>query len=144
MTELTKFLTLVSKLERGYTKMLNRRFLQAGFNLRREQYELLQVLWEEDSVNQQTIAKRLQKDKDNVTKLLNVLEKRGYARRTVGDDRRNNQVVLSGKGIGSRTTLQAIERQCHIDLLFTLSAHDIKTCTWILQRLTDTLEQDHQ
>ena len=46
-----------------------------GMILAGEQYELLEVLWEQDHVNQQNISKRLQKDKYNVTKLLNTLQK---------------------------------------------------------------------
>ena len=78
MDDVRELVSYLSKAERGYTKTLNREFLKAGFDLSREQYELLQVLWAEDHVNQQTISKRLQKDKYNVTKLLNTLTKRGF------------------------------------------------------------------
>ena len=77
MTEVSELVALLSKAERGYTKVLNRSFQNAGYDLSREQYELLEVLWERDHVNQQNISKRLQKDKYNVTKLLNTLQKRG-------------------------------------------------------------------
>ena len=63
MDDVRELVSYLSKAERGYTKTLNREFLKAGFDLSREQYELLQVLWAEDHVNQQTISKRLQKDK---------------------------------------------------------------------------------
>ena len=63
MTELSELVALLSKAERGYTKMLNRSFQNAGYDISREQYELLQVLWAKDNVNQQTISKQLQKDK---------------------------------------------------------------------------------
>ena len=75
MTEVSELVALLSKAERGYTKVLNRSFQNAGYDLSREQYELLEVLWEQDHVNQQNISKRLQKDKYNVTKLLNTLQK---------------------------------------------------------------------
>ena len=84
MTDLKELVTLLSESERGYTKILNRSFLNAGFDLSREQYELLQVLWEGDNVNQQTISKKLHKDKLNVTKLLNTLQKRGSVQRNMG------------------------------------------------------------
>jgi DNA-binding MarR family transcriptional regulator len=140
MNELTKLLALTSKAERGYTRVLNRHFLQAGFDLRREQYELLQVLWEEDGVNQQAIARKLQKDKYNVTKLLNVLQKRGYVRRKMGEDKRENLVFLAGKGIESRAALRAIEEQLHLDLAFTLPSTELKTGAWVLRKLADALE----
>lgn len=141
MTEVGELVTLLSKAERGYTKILNRSFLNAGFDLSREQYELLQVLWEEDNVNQQTISKKLHKDKYNVTKLLNTLQKRGFIQRKMGkEDRRNNFVVLTEKGIKSSKLLTEIEKQVHADLTFTLSLQDIKFGIWVLKKFTDRIE----
>ena len=114
MTEISELVALLSKAERGYTKVLNRSFQNAGYDLSREQYELLEVLWEQDHVNQQNISKRLQKDKYNVTKLLNTLQKRGYVQRKMDkDDKRSNFVVLTEKGVESRHTLRQIVEQVH-------------------------------
>ena len=110
MDDVRELVSYLSKAERGYTKTLNREFLKAGFDLSREQYELLQVLWAEDHVNQQTISKRLQKDKYNVTKLLNTLTKRGFVQRKMcQEDKRNNFVVLTEKGIEAKKVLTNIE-----------------------------------
>ena len=56
MTEVSELVALLSKAERGYTKVLNRSFQNAGYDLSREQYELLEVLWERDHVNQQNLS----------------------------------------------------------------------------------------
>lgn len=140
MKELTEMVALLSKAERGYTKILNRSFLKAGFDLSREQYELLQVLWQEDHVNQQNISKRLHKDKYNVTKLLNTLQKRGYVQRVMdAKDKRNNFVVLTDKGKESRKELENIEEQLHEDLTFTIPSQEIKAGVWVLKKLTDLM-----
>ena len=119
MTEVSELVALLSKAERGYTKVLNRSFQNAGYDLSREQYELLEVLWEQDHVNQQNISKRLQKDKYNVTKLLNTLQKRGYVQRKMDkEDKRSNFVVLTEKGVESRHTLRQIVEQVHTDISF--------------------------
>lgn len=136
MTELSELVALLSKAERGYTKMLNRSFQNAGHDISREQYELLQVLWAKDNVNQQTISKHLQKDKYNVTKLLNTLQKRGYVQRKMcKEDKRNNFVVLTEKGIDSRHALEQIEEQVHTDMSFTLSSQELKSAIWVLKKL---------
>ena len=135
MDDVRELVSYLSKAERGYTKTLNREFLKAGFDLSREQYELLQVLWAEDHVNQQTISKRLQKDKYNVTKLLNTLTKRGFVQRKMcQEDKRNNFVVLTEKGIEAK-----IEEQVHADLTFTIAPQEIKSCVWVLKKLTDMM-----
>lgn len=141
MNEIRELMAYLSKAERGYTKILNRAFLKAGYDVSREQFELLQVLWEEDHVNQQTISKRLQKDKYNVTKLLNTLTKRGYVQRKMcKEDRRNNFVVLTEKGIEVKKALTGIEEQLHVDLTLTIAPQEVKSCIWVLKKLTDRME----
>ena len=114
--------------------------MKAGYDLSRELYEILQVLWNEDNVNQQTISKRLQKDKYNVTKLLNTLTKRGFVQRKMcQEDKRNNFVVLTDKGIEARKALTGIEEQVHADLTFTIASQEIKSCVWVLKKWTDMM-----
>ncbi|CCZ06160.1 MULTISPECIES: MarR family winged helix-turn-helix transcriptional regulator [Culturomica] len=140
MNDVRELVSYLSRAERGYTKVLNRAFQKAGYDLSREQFELLQVLWEEDNVNQQTISRRLQKDKYNVTKLLNTLTKRGFVQRKMSqEDRRNNFVVLTEKGQEARKALIGVEEQVHADLTFTIAPQEIKSCVWVLRKLTDLM-----
>lgn len=140
MDDVRELVAYLSKAERGYTKILNKTFQKAGYDLSREQFELLQVLWKEDHVNQQTISKRLQKDKYNVTKLLNTLSKRGFVQRKMSqEDRRNNFVVLTEKGMEVRNTLTRLEEQVHTDLTFTISPQEVKSCVWVLRKLTELM-----
>ena len=136
MTEVSELVALLSKAERGYTKVLNRSFQNAGYDLSREQYELLEVLWEQDHVNQQNISKRLQKDKYNVTKLLNALQKRGYVQPKIDkEDKQSTFLVLPEIGVESRHTLRQIVEQVHTDISFTLSPQELKSAIWVLKKL---------
>ena len=140
MEDVRELVTYLSRAERGYTKLLNRAFIKAGYDLSREQYELLRVLWVEDHVNQQTISLRLQKDKYNVTKLLNTLTKRGFVERKMcQEDKRNNFVVLTDKGVQVQQTLNKIEEQIHLDLTFAIASEEIKSVVWVLKKLTDMM-----
>ncbi len=140
MEDVRELVTYLSRAERGYTKLLNRAFIKAGYDLSREQYELLRVLWVEDHVNQQTISLRLQKDKYNVTKLLNTLTKRGFVERKMcQEDKRNNFVVLTDKGVQIQQTLNKIEEQIHLDLTFAIASEEIKSGVWVLKKLTDMM-----
>lgn len=141
MEDIRELVAYLSKSERGYTKALNREFQKAGYDLSREQYELLLVLWNEDHVSQQTISQRLQKDKYNVTKLLNTLTKRGFVQRKMcQEDKRVNFVVLTEKGIEAKNALKNIEEQVHADLSFTIASEEIKSCVWILKKWTDMMK----
>ena len=141
MNDIRELVVYLSKAERGYTKTLNRAFQQAGYDLSREQFELLQVLWEGDHINQQAISRKLQKDKYNVTKLLNTLTKRGFVQRTMSqEDRRNNFVILTEKGMQVQKALLQIEEQVHTDLTFTLTPSEIKSCMWVMRKLTEMMK----
>ena len=140
MEDVRELVTYLSRAEKGYTKLLNRAFIKAGYDLSREQHELLRVLWVEDHVNQQTISLRLQKDKYNVTKLLNTLTKRGFVERKMcQEDKRNNFVVLTDKGVQVQQTLNKIEEQIHLDLTFAIASEEIKSGVWVLKKLTDMM-----
>ena len=113
MTEVSELVALLSKAERGYTKILNRSFLNAGYDLSREQ-----------------------KDKYNVTKLLNTLQKRGYVQRKMDkEDKRSNFVVLTEKGVEAQHALRQIVEQVHTDMSFTLSSQELKSAIWVLKKL---------
>lgn len=141
MDDVRELVTCLSRGERGYTKLINRIFKEAGYDLSREQYELLQVLWREDHLNQQSISKRLQKDKYSVTKLLNTLARHGYVRRIVSrKDRRSNVVILTEKGKESERTLTEIEEQVHENLVLTIATPEIRSCVWVLKKLANIME----
>ncbi|MDN2918637.1 winged helix DNA-binding protein, partial [Campylobacter jejuni] len=78
----------------------------------------------------------LQKDKYNVTKLLNTLQKRGYVQRKMDkEDKRSNFVVLTEKGVESRHAWRQIVEQVHTDISFTLSPQEWKSAIWVLKKL---------
>ena len=94
------------------------------------------MLWEKENVNQQFIAKTLHKDKYNITKLLNTLQKRGFIQRKAGkEDKRNNFVVLTDMGRAAEEALSRVEEQVHTDISFTLSAQEVKLMVWMLKKM---------
>ncbi len=73
-----------------------------------------------------------------MTKLLNTLTKRGFVQRKMcQEDKRNNFVVLTEKGMEVQKVLTGIEEQVHADLTFTIAPQEIKSCVWVLKKLTD-------
>lgn len=52
------------------------------------------------------------------------------------EDRRNNFVILTEKGMQVQKALLQIEEQVHTDLTFTLTPSEIKSCMWVMRKLT--------
>lgn len=53
----------------------------AHLNIAPEQNLILMLLWEEDGLSQNEIARRLDKDKSNITRMLSSLEKKGFIKK---------------------------------------------------------------
>ena len=76
------------------------RLQQNGINVTPEQYLVLDILWERQSLSQQNIADIIQKDKNSVTKIIDSLEKKNLVNRVVDKkDRRINKIELTQEGL---------------------------------------------
>lgn len=78
---------------------LQRAFQSNGFDLTPEQWGLLNRLWETEGIHQSILAERTGKDRHNITRILNLLEKKGLTRRVPDpDDRRRYNIYLTDAG----------------------------------------------
>ena len=76
---------------------------QNNVELTPEQFLLIDLLWNHGPMSQQTIADKMQKDKNSVTKLVDALEAKGLVIRKKDDnDRRSNLLVLTQKAEGMK------------------------------------------
>lgn len=65
-----------------------------------EQFEVLNCLADHDGMKQKDISKQLDKDPATLTKMLTLLEKKGYVFREMSDkDRRVSNVYITAEGI---------------------------------------------
>ena len=82
---------------------INRRliidFKEEGIDISPEQLTVLSLLWKKDRVTQQELCNITFKDKPNMTRLIDSLEDKGLAKRTVDEnDKRSNLIVLTAEG----------------------------------------------
>lgn len=74
-------------------------FLEKGYDITFEQWTVLNVLYVEPGLIQSEIATRTYKDKTNVTRILDVLCKKGYVvREKHEEDRRSSCIYLTDEG----------------------------------------------
>jgi DNA-binding MarR family transcriptional regulator len=85
-----------------FTKVIK----QHGLHVTPEQWAVLVFVFKEPGTSQTEIAKRSLKDKTNVTRILDVLEKNGYiTRKPDAHDRRRYRIYLTNDG---ETVLQQL------------------------------------
>jgi DNA-binding MarR family transcriptional regulator len=97
--------------------LLSRRFREAGYDITPEQFGVLARLSGEQGLNQAQLGERMLKDRHNMTRILNLLQKRGYIeRRPDNKDRRIFRIFLTESGRGVQEELTPIVSK-HLDEL---------------------------
>jgi DNA-binding MarR family transcriptional regulator len=78
---------------------LQRSFRENGYEITGEQWAIIRHLWEEDGLSQREIAEKTYKDKPNITRMLDALEKKRLIfRQPDPRDRRKYCIYLTKEG----------------------------------------------
>ena len=90
---------IIHRLDVQMSLGLQHAFQAKGFNITPEQWGVLNRLWEKEGIHQSALAERAAKDRHNITRILNLLEKNGFIFRTPdGEDKRRLNVYLTEEG----------------------------------------------
>ena len=120
--------------------LLARRFRGAGFDVTPEQFGVLARLAVEQGMNQAQLAERMLKDRPNITRILNQLEKRGYIeRRRDSADKRIFRIFLTGDGRGIQGQLMPIFERHLDELLGGIPDPDHKAACGILKKIVSNI-----
>ncbi len=90
---------IIHRLDMQMALGLQHAFQAKGFNITPEQWGVLNRLWENEGIHQSALAERASKDRHNITRILNLLEKNGFIHRIPdGEDKRRLNVYLTKEG----------------------------------------------
>ena len=77
---------------------LHRAFLAQGFDFTAEQWGIFFCLYRDDGIHQSDLGLRMGKDRHNMTRILNLMEKKGFTRRVPDEhDKRRYNIFLTKK-----------------------------------------------
>ena len=117
-------------------------FKKEGINLTAEQFLVMDALWNQGEMTQQTIAYIIQKDKNSVTQFIDNLEKKGLVQRVVvSADRRVNNIKLSKTGLAMKENTKRVAIAAINDILEGIPEEDLKTFVKVLNRACDNIEK---
>lgn len=117
-------------------------FKKKGINLTAEQFLVMDALWNEGEMTQQTIAYIIQKDKNSVTQFIDNLEKKGLVRRVVdSNDRRVNKIKLSATGMAMKDRTKKVAIGAINDILEGISEEELKVFVKVLNKSCDNIER---
>ena len=117
-------------------------FKKEGINLTAEQFLVMDTLWNQGEMTQQTIAYIIQKDKNSVTQFIDNLEKKGLVQRVVDSaDRRVNNIKLSKTGLAMKENTKQVAIAAINDILEGIPEEDLKAFVKVLNRACDNIEK---
>ena len=117
------------------------RLQQNGINVTPEQYLVLDILWERQSLSQQNIADIIQKDKNSVTKIIDSLEKKNLVNRVVDKkDRRINKIELTQEGLALEKITTEVAINFMNDTIIGIDNQDLDKFVKVMLKLKDNLD----
>ncbi len=120
---------------------LRKSFKAHGLDLTPYQWIVLYRLNQKDGLNQAEIAELTTKDRPNITRIVDVMEKQDLVeRRSSPSDRRVNQVFLSDKGRELLARLPAIVSEHLSRATRDIPAKDLATTKSVLRSMSKNLQ----
>ena len=112
------------------------------FNITPEQWGVLNWLWEEEGIHQNVLARKTEKDKHTITRMLKLLEKnRLIERRPDPDDRRRTNVYLTEEGRALKRKLTPVVMDFLEKSFQGLTHKDLREFMRLHARITKNLDR---
>ena len=130
--------TTVGKLRNKLHRLVKQRYAaEAEVKLTVEEFILLNMIEAQTDQILQNIAIATGKNKSVVMRMIDSLEEKGLAKRTVNpEDRRENLLSITDKGAEVVTQYQAIEKRLSNDLLEGIPADEVATFFRVVDLIT--------
>lgn len=124
---------VLDKTIKTYRQFAQRRLLQNGLDITIDQWLVLRSMADEPGISQLEIADRVFKDAASVTRIIDLLIKKGYLQRELHEqDRRRFKLQLTKEG---KTLLKAVEKVADQNRAIALTGIDEQR----LQHMRETL-----
>ncbi len=140
--ELDKSLNfLVNKTAQKFKLELGRKLKQQGFDLSSDQWSVLLALEEKDGPSQTELAHKLYKDRSNITRILDLMEKMKLVeRRRSPSDRREYNVFITQTGRAILPDLKQVGDSLSEKALKDATNDEVEVIKKFLGRVFENLE----
>ena len=143
MLIIKKIAVYINILNSRTKKHFDDRLEENNINMTPEQYLVMDILWDEQSLSQQRIADIIQKDKNSVTKFIDSLEKKNLVFRTVdANDRRINKIELTEEGRRLKEPTTQVAIKFMNDTIAGIDDSDLETFVRVLQQIKNNLDKN--
>ena len=132
----------IIKTRTAFRQALQRILKRNNIDMTFEMLQIMNCLWHEQGISQQTLAEKTAKDKACLTSLMGNLEKKGWiVRKESTIDRRNRQVFLTPEGEAMSEVILPLIRELYQQAGVQMGTEEINTSINQLKRLDEILNQ---
>jgi len=126
----------IDKSIKSYKQFAQKRLKDAGFDLTVDQWLVLKAIQENNLVTQQQIAERVFKDVASITRIIELLVKKGYVERFFhSTDRRRFELKLTPEAMNVLKNMQPYIEDNRSKALEGITTEEIRTMRDTLQKL---------
>ena len=116
-------------------------FARNNFEITPEQYIILAILVENGELYQRQIAEIAYKDRPNITRLINILEKKGLVKRVEDVQKRKVfKIVIKKKGVEIHQKIRPYMLELHNSAVNGITKEELESCIDTLGKMLDNLE----
>ena len=127
----------LEKAIKTYRQFAQKQIETAGFDITIDQWLILKTIQENDNLAQQQIAEKVFKDVASVTRIIEILVKKEYIKRSFhNNDRRRFALAITQKGEKIINKVLPIIEQNRAQALTSFSEKDVKKLQKLLTTLT--------
>jgi DNA-binding MarR family transcriptional regulator len=120
---------------------LHKQFKSKGYTTTPEQWGILNLLEEEEGLSQSEIAEKTIKDKANITRILDVMQRNGLIQRQKHErDRRVYKIFLTDKGRNLQYELAHYVKEIDTQACIGLSISELNELNRILKKMYTNLD----
>ena len=121
-------------------RYLSRLMKEQNLPITPEQFSVLSYLWQQDGLQQTELATCTDRNRANVTRIIDILEREGIVeRRDDENDRRVFRIYLTDKGKSLREQTAKCAEQSIVDSLQGLTKEEIDTCVKVLLKVKNNV-----
>lgn len=112
-------------------------------NLTPEQYLVMDILWDAETLSQQAIADIIHKDKNSVTKFIDSLERKGLVYRAMNKkDRRINDIIVTEEGMKLKVPTTEVAINLMRNVLKDIKEEDLMVFDKVVNQIKDNIDAE--
>lgn len=119
---------------------LRKEFLKNGYDITIDNFAILTRLWQQDNLVQQQLCELTCKNKSNLTRILDTMEKKDMIKRTSNPiDRRSFTISLTDYSISLKNSITKIAQEYSDKIFDKISETDIEDLNIIFSKINSVL-----